>query len=262
MESKSIQIDPVDAQQLQSLLISFQQKYDDTKTYLNSPIFRLMHGERIDLDHLLSVLEILKRKHSLDQTEVQPLELMIQSLKTKYQLDPTYVNQLQLVIKSLENKYKQPFEITLNSPNLKLCISPLNQRTKYHVYDMNSEYEYLNGDYNSIEDIKDRIKLNILSKITDSYQKVWHESYNPYDFPSKWEYIWKCPQCFHMDKEIVNNKTIYENNLSNNICQKCHYQYPYMEHVSIDVLSGGIYTSSGGSLSVANPIGKISIVLD
>ena len=267
MEPISTQIDPVDAQQLYSLLISFQQKYDEIKTYLNAPIVFLGQEKHIDFDRLLSVIEILKSKHSLDQTDVQPLELMIQSLKTKYQLDPTDINQLQSIIKLLEKKYRRPFEITLNSPNLKLCISPLNQRNKYRVYDMNSEYAYLNGDYNSIEDIQERIKLHTLSKITDSYTKIWYESPNPYNFPSKWIYIWKCPKCSHMgdekvDKGVISANIILSNYLSNCTCQKCYHSHPYIKNVSIDVPSGEIYTSSGGSVSIADQIGKISIVLD
>lgn len=143
---------------------------------------------------------------------------------TKFALESEDSTKLKTQIGNLEKKYQGLFEIREIRPSDPIILCSLKHRDRYIVSDMILEYSALNGEYNSLEEIIDRIIILALSEFTDTYKKVFHPSVREfrYTYESHWEYIWKCPKCNHFEDEQFGD-TIIPHNSFVYICRKCRF---------------------------------------
>jgi hypothetical protein len=132
-----------------------------------------------------------------------------------------------------------------------LEIKSFSQRDKYIISQMKTNYEELNGEYDSIIDIKKKLKeleyKNLISQPDDDFN---HKKSNGTANKDQFRFLWVCPNCKY-DK----------NHTYNEACQKdCGYTHASSwGQVFFNLEQGEIYISYGGAKSIKHPIGKLDM---
>jgi len=164
--------------------------------------------------------------------------------KTQTELPEGFEEKFLNLLNEMEHLTNKAFTLTIHELGSmdSLKIKPFETRPGYIVSNMKDKYKDLNGEYNSVDEIKQKImKLK--------YKNVIHP-----DGKS-----WICPKC-NNDSPNKSYKPINEFCAYRDCCQFCGSVFNSMwDNVSISLEHQEIYTSCGGSLSICHPIGKISI---
>lgn len=151
------------------------------------------------------------------------------------------------IIKKLETNGNY-YQITINEAfsERKVVIGDFNKR-RYCIYGTNPEYSQLEGEYNSLNEIKNKIQMLSLSLCAEETKMVIKDD--------KEVLTWKCKNCHQWG-------TFYIDNLSyNNLCQNCHkHDTTHFDYLNIDTKNGTLYVSTGGSLCFSTTVGFLKFI--
>ncbi|SNW62475.1 Hypothetical protein ORPV_571 [Orpheovirus IHUMI-LCC2] len=126
------------------------------------------------------------------------------------------LTQLEDILNKLEQDTGNKYQITLKQlGGQEVTIKGFSERKGYRVYDMKEGYELLNGEYNSVKEIEDKI----LQLIYDGVQVTT----TPNDKGLK---FWTCPRCGQYEKNWISH--------SSNICQHCYGNDYYWKCLSCE----------------------------
>ena len=155
-----------------------------------------------------------------------------------------FLAELEQFNRKLEQVTGKQYQLTVHEygscSNTGLVVCPFENRSKYIVHDMKNECKDLEGEYSSVAQVKSKIKELQFKGVEMVDQNCW-----------------KCPKCGQYGKQM-NENYFGKNSIHNSLCQNCHYCHRNIWEIAmIDVLSGHIYTSGGGSISICKTIGLI-----
>lgn len=150
------------------------------------------------------------------------------------------------LLKDIENQTGLKYEINLHQfgchNNRGLKIGDFKHRKNYRVYNAQPNYKKLEGTFAIYDEMvihinKCRFSFALDTKVTQL---------------GGGEYItWQCPGCNAWGSKAGAGNF-------DSTCQNCHKWYQYCESFGIDMYTGNIFTSSGGSVSVCSNVASIS----
>lgn len=171
-----------------------------------------------------------------------------------------FVSAFNILLEELERETGILYSVSVHETGSykPLVIKPFERRRKYIVCDMKSEYKELEGEYNSIYEIKKKIiELKYGNLLTSDI--AWHsfkkddQNYEEYDNGNFFGQ-WRCPEC--------NNETNY---VGNELCQLrketngiCSYRHNSIwNDVEFDLKTQLVYSSFGPTIPMLKKIGRI-----
>lgn len=164
-------------------------------------------------------------------------------MTTKTCVPNEYANEFINLVKKMETETGTFYELSIKQfgtfTNDDLILCDFNKRQKYVIFDMGDDYKELEGSYETIEQVYDKLTL------------LTYPIFESIKINEKLFKVWKCPKCGKLG--TVKSPNI----ICNELCQNCGYRYSSQWHgISIGIHEGNIYTG-GGSLCTLTEIGKI-----
>lgn len=165
-----------------------------------------------------------------------------------------YKDALQTMLNTMESETGEMYQFTVNKfgcySNYNCVIGNFNKRPhKIEIYNMDPNYQLLEGVYDDKEAVRKQIK--ILKGSESFYDFKDYTNQNGYTFT-----IGKCKSCHSYNENISNTSP---NNIDG-ICQnpqcKGSARFSIWNGVQLDHFTDDIYQSGGGSISICHTKGK------
>jgi hypothetical protein len=163
----------------------------------------------------------------------------------KTNVPPKFLNKFINLLEELEKEMNTMYRISIQEIGCgtDVVLKPFEDRTRYIVEQMDSQYKDLEGEYKTVDGIYTKIHELKYKNLLNS-PLTWKKS----DYGGYCEGTWKCPKCNKNDNPVA-----FE------CCQRgCHYTVESIwQDIIIDVKNQSIYVRNGGSISICHPIGKV-----
>lgn len=163
----------------------------------------------------------------------------------KTNIPDEYANEFINLVKKMETKTGNSYELIIKQfgsfSNHDLILCDFKKRQNYIVFDMNNNYKELEGCYENVNQIYEKLE-SLTYPPTSGTIKIKEKLFR----------LWKCPKC---DKS-GNDKS--PNTIGNVCCQNCEYRIQSKwDGISVGIHEGNIYSGRGGSICKLTKIGKV-----
>ncbi len=169
-----------------------------------------------------------------------------------------YQKMLKGIVDMMEHEMGQMYQITVNKfgdyHNVKCVVGGFESRNnKVLVYDMDAEHKELEGTYNNLREVEDKIKYLRGSEFFYDIKEFVDN--RPGGFTHSKFFIGKCKVCNSYNEDGSPN--FISGCCQNRDCTSCmNMAFCKWDFMQVDKYKGNIYTSSGGSISVCHNKGK------